>query len=47
MAAMPQGVNHAAAGTDGTLFYIFGGRGGGNQASPGYNYVQVLASALS
>ena len=29
MASMPVGRNHAAGGTDGTNFYIFGGRGPG------------------
>ena len=41
IAALPQGVNHAATGTDGKLMYVFGGRGGGNYPSAGYNYVQV------
>ena len=38
---MPQGVNHAACGTDGNKLYSFGGRGGDNVPSVGYSNVQV------
>ena len=38
---MPRGVNHAGHGTDGTKFYIFGGRTGGNSVSTGFDTVQI------
>lgn len=41
MQDMPIGVNHAAAGTDGQKFYVFGGRDGGNSLGPGFDYTQV------
>ncbi|MSR64033.1 MAG: hypothetical protein EXS08_16545 [Planctomycetes bacterium] len=41
-AAMPDGGrNHAASGTDGALFYVFGGRRGGNFPTNGYDSVMV------
>ena len=39
--SMAKGVNHAACGTDGTLLYSFGGRGGPNTPSVGYDIVQI------
>jgi N-acetylneuraminic acid mutarotase/glucose/arabinose dehydrogenase len=40
--AMPdQGRNHAAAGTDGTKLYVFGGRRGGNFVANGYDSVMI------
>jgi N-acetylneuraminic acid mutarotase len=44
---MPRGVNHAAASTDGELFYVFGGRGGKNDTSNGFNTVQVFDPATN
>jgi N-acetylneuraminic acid mutarotase len=41
LAPMPQGVNHAAAATDGSKLYVFGGRDGGNSVSNGFNYLQI------
>ena len=41
LANMPLAVNHAAAATDGRRLWIFGGRGGGNVVSNGYDTVQV------
>lgn len=41
IASMPHGVNHAAAGTDGKLMYVAGGRDGRNQVGNGFNYLQV------
>ena len=45
LSPMPQGRNHAAAGTDGILFYVFGGRGpgsgAGNSVANGFANVQV------
>jgi N-acetylneuraminic acid mutarotase len=46
-AAMPAGRNHAAAATDGTKFYVFGGRTGGNVVSNGFNTVQVYDPATN
>jgi N-acetylneuraminic acid mutarotase len=40
-AAMPVGRNHTAAGTDGTRFFVFGGRDGGNFVTNGFNDVQI------
>jgi len=45
IASMPMGVNHAASATDGRRFYIFGGRGGANVPSNGFNYVQIYDPA--
>jgi len=45
-AAMPdQGRNHAAAGTDGSKLYVFGGRRGGNFQTNGYDSVMVYDPA--
>ena len=43
LAQMPDAtkVNHAAAATDGSKLWIFGGRGGANVPQPGYDVVQV------
>ncbi len=41
LASMPIGRNHAGGGTDGTRFWIFGGRDGGNFVSNGFDDVQV------
>lgn len=41
IAAMPQGVNHAAAATDGARMYVAGGRDGRNTVGNGFNYMQV------
>lgn len=41
MASLPKGVHHTAAGTDGSKFYVFGGRENGNYLSDGMPYVQV------
>lgn len=38
---MPDGVNHAAAGTDGERLFVFGGRKGGNVVGPGFDYTQI------
>jgi glucose/arabinose dehydrogenase/N-acetylneuraminic acid mutarotase len=40
-APMPVGVNHAAAATDGSRLWVFGGRQGGNFPQPGFVNVQV------
>lgn len=40
--ALPIPVNHAAAATDGTRFWVFGGRQGGNFPQPGFDCVQVF-----
>jgi N-acetylneuraminic acid mutarotase len=51
VAAMPQGRNHAAAGTDGTKMFIFGGRGAGsgdgNVVANGFDTVQVYTPATN
>ncbi|HZN66151.1 MAG TPA: kelch repeat-containing protein [Tepidisphaeraceae bacterium] len=39
--AMPRGVNHAAAATDGRRVYVFGGRAGHGGVEDGFNTVQV------
>ena len=39
--AMPTGINHAAASSDGEKVYVFGGRGGGNTPQPGFPVVQT------
>src|SRR5260370_27202584 len=41
LAPMPQGRNHTAAATDGTLFYVFGGRTGPNAVANGFDTMQV------
>ena len=41
IASMIDGVNHAASATDGTRFYVFGGRTGGNVVGNGFDYVQI------
>lgn len=41
LAPMPLGRNHAASGTDGSRFYVFGGRDGGNVVAPGFTTVQI------
>ena len=38
---MPEGVNHAAHCTDGSRFYVIGGRKGGNTPGEGFDYTQV------
>ena len=49
IASMPAGRNHAASGTDGRLFYVFGGRGpgsgDGNHVAEGFDTVQVYDPA--
>ncbi len=45
MPSMPEGVNHAASGTDGERFFIFGGRKGGNVVGPGFDYTQIYDPA--
>jgi N-acetylneuraminic acid mutarotase len=45
IAAMPQGLNHAASATDGSRLYVFGGRSGGNVVGNGENTVQVYNPA--
>jgi len=49
IAPMPFGRNHAASGTDGVLFYVFGGRGPGsgddNSVAAGFDTVQVYDPA--
>jgi N-acetylneuraminic acid mutarotase len=44
---MPRGVNHTAAATDGKRLYIFGGRGGKNDTSNGFDTVQVFDPAAN
>jgi N-acetylneuraminic acid mutarotase len=44
-APMPVGRNHTAAGTDGTRFYVFGGRDGPNIVTNGFDDVQVYHPA--
>jgi N-acetylneuraminic acid mutarotase len=41
MASMIDGRNHTAAGTDGSLFWVFGGRDGPNVVSNGFADVQI------
>ncbi|TDJ70258.1 MAG: hypothetical protein E2O39_10265 [Planctomycetota bacterium] len=41
LADIPTPVNHAAAATDGTRFYVFGGRAGPNEVQPGFDVVQI------
>jgi N-acetylneuraminic acid mutarotase len=45
IASMPLGVNHAAATTDGSKFYVIGGRGGANVVSNGVDAVQIYDPA--
>jgi N-acetylneuraminic acid mutarotase len=45
--SMPHALNHAASNTDGKLFYIFGGRGGNNNTSNGFNTVQIYDPATN
>jgi N-acetylneuraminic acid mutarotase len=49
IAPMPAGRNHAAAGTDGTRFYVFGGRGpgsgDGNVVADGFDDTQIYDPA--
>ena len=45
LAPMPTGVNHAAAVSDGTRLWVFGGRQGGNWPQPGFDLVQVYDPA--
>jgi N-acetylneuraminic acid mutarotase len=47
LASMPRPVNHAAGATDGRRFWIFGGRGGDNVVSNGYDTVQVYDSVTA
>jgi N-acetylneuraminic acid mutarotase len=51
IASMPQGRNHAASGTDGRLFYVFGGRGAGsgdgNFVAEGFDDVQIYNPATN
>ncbi|KAI7846245.1 hypothetical protein COHA_000225 [Chlorella ohadii] len=47
IASMPHGVNHAAAGTDGKLMYVAGGRDGRNQVGNGFNYLQIYNPATN
>jgi len=46
LTAMPDGRNHAAASTDGTRFWIFGGRKGGNFVGNGFEQVFVYDPSL-
>ena len=50
-APMPRPRNHAASGTDGTRFYVFGGRGPGsgddNVVADGYDDVQIYDPATN
>ena len=39
------GRNHAASCTDGTRFYVFGGRSGQNMVGPGFGGTQVISHA--
>ncbi len=41
LTSMPVGRNHAAATTDGTRLYVFGGRTGGNTVANGFNETQI------
>jgi N-acetylneuraminic acid mutarotase len=45
--SMPRGVNHAASSTDGQRLFVFGGRGGKNDTSNGFNTVQVFDPATN
>jgi hypothetical protein len=47
VAAMPEGVNHAASATDGTLLFVAGGRKGPNRVGPGYDFFQVYDPATN
>jgi N-acetylneuraminic acid mutarotase len=51
LAPMPQGRNHAASATDGTKFFVFGGRGPGsgdsNMVANGFNTVQIYNPATN
>ena len=47
IAAMPKGVNHAAAATDGVRMYVAGGRDGRNTVGNGFNYLQASNSAAA
>lgn len=42
MPPMPVGRNHAAFGTDGVSFYVFGGRTGRNSVTKGFDEVQIF-----
>ncbi|MDD5140808.1 MAG: kelch repeat-containing protein [Verrucomicrobiales bacterium] len=42
---LPVGMNHTASGTDGSKFYVFGGRAIGNAPDNGYNTVQIYDPA--
>eukprot|EP00045_Choanoeca_perplexa_P011322 m.119454 g.119454 ORF g.119454 m.119454 type:complete len:450 (+) comp15592_c0_seq1:84-1433(+) len=44
---MPQDVHHTASGSDGSKFYVFGGREGGNGLSDGKGYVQIYNPATN
>eukprot|EP01023_Acetabularia_acetabulum_P031837 TRINITY_DN297_c0_g1_i1.p1 TRINITY_DN297_c0_g1~~TRINITY_DN297_c0_g1_i1.p1 ORF type:complete len:315 (-),score=42.47 TRINITY_DN297_c0_g1_i1:276-1220(-) len=45
--SMPEGINHAASCTDGSILYVFGGRKGGNFVGKGYDYVQLYDPATN
>ena len=40
--SMPRSLNHAASATDGQFLYVFGGRGGNNNTSNGFDSVQIF-----
>jgi len=40
--AMPTGINHAAASSDGEKLFVFGGRAGGNNPQPGFSVIQTF-----
>ncbi len=46
LAPMPFGRNHAAAASDGSLFYVFGGRTGPNVVGNGFDDVQIYDPLL-
>ena len=47
LTSLARPINHAACGTDGSKLYAFGGRGGGNNPSVGYDTVQVYTPSGS
>src|SRR5207244_1182531 len=47
LAPMPFGMNHSATSTDGSKFWIFGGRTGGNVVANGFDTVEVYDPATN